>query len=108
MMWFKLAGMAAVLTAGAYTADQVAQELGPQAQRTGAQQTFSDISDASYYDYLLTGDDWSLVISRTVDGARHNDYVTVEGTTLYWRFEDTCFFAEVPTPDDEAEAQPCK
>ena len=107
MMWFRLAAVSAALAGGAYTAQEVAEILGPQAIEAGAQQTFTDIANASYYDHLLTGDEWTAILKRTVDQARGNDHVSVSGTTLYWRYEANCLAADVAAPDSEPTSRQC-
>ena len=108
MMWFKLIGLTATLTVGAYTAHEVVEALLPQATEAGAQQTFVNITDAAYYDSVLSADTWPELLKKTVLEARKNEQVTVDGTTLYWRAEGVCFKADVPTPDTTPVAVACE
>lgn len=107
-MWLKVSALVATVTLGAYTVDQVTETVGPEAVGAGAQQTFSNIANAAYYEHTLTGEDWATVLDRTVSEARNASSVTVDGTILYWELDGNCLRADVPTPDVEPVAVPCE
>ena len=107
MTWFKMAGLAASLAVGAYTVDQVVEHLGPQASVMGATQSITNVAGAAYYEHTLTGGDWEEILERTVSEARNAEALTVDGTSVYWRHEESCFVAHIPSPDVEPTVEEC-
>jgi hypothetical protein len=96
------------LSGATYAAHNVFNDIVPQAHRDGAQQTFTLIANAAFYQYELTGAPWPDALADTVSSARNAQALTVSGTTLRWEHGDFCFYAEIPTPVTAAEAAPCE
>lgn len=107
MLWVRISATVVTLSLGAYTADQVYDILKPEATVAAAQQTFDNVADAAYMERMLVTETWPETLQRVADESRHGDALTVEGTTMYWRTEEDCFTASVPTPETEPEAVPC-
>lgn len=105
-MLSKTIALILVTTGGAYATTEAIDQIKPQAQRDAAEYSIGLIADAAYIDNLLTND-WPQALATTVADARNNEATAVDGTTVYWRHEDACFYAEIPTPDADVMVQPC-
>jgi hypothetical protein len=105
-MLSKTIALILVTTGGAYATTEVIDQVKPQAQRDAVEYSIGLISDAAYI-YNLLDNNWPQALATTVAEARSNEATTVEGTTVYWRHDDACFYAEIPTPDTDVLVQPC-
>lgn len=105
-MLSKTIALILVTTGGAYATTELIDQVKPQAQQEAAEYSIGLIADAAYIDATLTGN-WPQALAATVAEARNNEATAVDGTTVYWRHEDACFYAELPTPDTIVVVQEC-
>ena len=102
----KAIALLVVTAGGAYATTELVDQVKPEAERVSAEYSIGLIADAAYLESTLTGD-WESALDGAVTTARNNEALTLEGTTLYWRYDDACFYAELPTPDTVVRVQSC-
>lgn len=105
-MLTKTIALLIVTSGGAYATTELMDTVKPQAQRDAAEVSITLVSDAAYIQDVLDNN-WPQSLAATVTEARHNEATTVDGTRVYWRQDEACFYADLPTPDTKVEVHEC-
>lgn len=91
-----------------YAGVELADTIVPKASAGVAEAQGIAISDAAYYQMLMTGDPWPEALRAAVSDTRHNEgQLTLNGTTLVLDLGDGIWCISLPDPDSSVAPVRC-